>query len=309
MNLSEAKEKLLALMVKDAVREGLGVEISESSPDGDVGKFLIGDRIARTVVPYNGFYANIQLDWFSGSEELPLINDGPFFYYAFLLRESVSRDFSKYYICDYRTLRRFALDFRGDKGRDHQDHHDWRGQIHVLSSGVGYFRWGDEDLSEQRPGRLISLNNLSEVVEDFTPNIPGKYGSSGESDQHRELKEYISANPQILEAHRKVLGTTERLFRTGDRVDVLIEDPDCSDAVIEVEVSGEDNIVTGIHQAIKYRVLHQVQKGLGLNDGAVKAYVVAYETDYSGAEALAKRYSVELVSISRRDVQSWITGK
>ena len=68
--------------------------------------------------------------------------------------------------------------------------------------------------------------------------------------------------------------------------------------VVEVEVLGSENICTGIHQAVKYRSLAEVEGGYGPWSPTVRSLVVAYRADYEEARRLAERYEVELVEVA-----------
>lgn len=89
----------------------------------------------------------------------------------------------------------------------------------------------------------------------------------------------------------------EHRFRTGDRVDVMFANHEPERTVVEIEVSGEDNVCTGIHQAIKYRSLAEAEGGYDLLSPRVRSLVVAYETNYPQATSLASRYAVDLKSV------------
>lgn len=72
--------------------------------------------------------------------------------------------------------------------------------------------------------------------------------------------------------------------------------------VVEIEVAGEENVCTGIHQAIKYRSLAEVEGGYDRLSPTVRSLVVAYDTEYPTAMALADRYDVDLVTVDPRRV-------
>ena len=85
-----------------------------------------------------------------------------------------------------------------------------------------------------------------------------KYGPGGEGTRHRNLKELISRNPDMLN-----LGsgdaTVEHRFMTGDRVDVWIKLESGEHCVVEIELEGYQSTLTGAHQALKYRALLAAQ--------------------------------------------------
>lgn len=94
----------------------------------------------------------------------------------------------------------------------------------------------------------------------------------------------------------------EHKFRTGDRVDVMFQNHWPERTVVEIEVAGEENICTGIHQAIKYRSLAEVEGGYDRSSPTVRSLVVAYETGYSSASVLADRYGVDLITVDAHRV-------
>lgn len=47
------------------------------------------------------------------------------------------------------------------------------------------------------------------------------------------------------------IAEVEHRVRTGDRVDVMFQNHSPEQTVVEIEVAGEDDICTGIHQAVK----------------------------------------------------------
>jgi hypothetical protein len=113
------------------------------------------------------------------------------------------------------------------------------------------------------------------------------------------LKLYVAANAGALGFSESALATVEHSFLTGDRVDVLVENHWPERTVVEVEVEGEANVCVGLHQAVKYRSLAEIEAGFPLLTPKVHGLVVAYDTHYSRAEELAARYDVSLLSIDR----------
>lgn len=64
-----------------------------------------------------------------------------------------------------------------------------------------------------------------------------------------------------------------------------------------MEIAGEDNICTGIHQAIKYRSPAEVEGGYERSSPRVRSLVIADETDYPNAVDLSERYKVDLIAV------------
>jgi hypothetical protein len=75
------------------------------------------------------------------------------------------------------------------------------------------------------------------------------------------------------------LALVEHRFRTGDRVDSMFHNREPERPVVEIEVTGQENVCTGIHQAIKYRSLAEVEGGYDLRSPTVRSLVVANDTE------------------------------
>ncbi len=90
----------------------------------------------------------------------------------------------------------------------------------------------------------------------------GHYGSE-ESDEHRELKEYLAAKTFELGIGLKLV-EVEYTFGSGDRVDILLKDDFGNPVTVEVEIgfSSKAGRYIGIWQAIKYQHLAAVEYGL-----------------------------------------------
>lgn len=99
-----------------------------------------------------------------------------------------------------------------------------------------------------------------------------KYGRGGEGQNHKELKNYIANNANLLGISNIKKINIEHVFPSYDIVDILIETEDV-DYTIEIETNV---VLPGCHQAIKYRALRCSEKGLSLSSQLVKSIVVAW---------------------------------
>lgn len=118
-----------------------------------------------------------------------------------------------------------------------------------------------------------------------------KYGSGGESENHRHLKEYIARHPELLGINpRSVEARVEHLFPSGDLVDILFEPKkEGKNTVVEIEL---DCVLPGLHQAIKYRALRCAQLNRPLDDVGVEAFVVAWSfTPFE--DQFCQKYSIK----------------
>ena len=82
-------------------------------------------------------------------------------------------------------------------------------------------------------------------------------------------------------------------------MDVLFENHAPDRTVVEIEIEGEENVCVGIHQAVKYRSLAEIDGGYQLQSSKVRSLVVAYKTEYPKTVQLARRYDVSLQSVDR----------
>lgn len=83
------------------------------------------------------------------------------------------------------------------------------------------------------------------------------YGQGGpESEAHRQLKEYIAAKPQCVDASTSWIGLVEHQFRSGDTVDVLLASG-LRGIAVEVKSADADGDeqVRGVYQCVKYQAL------------------------------------------------------
>lgn len=122
-----------------------------------------------------------------------------------------------------------------------------------------------------------------------------KYGKGGESKEHRQLKEYISKNPDKIGLKKdEFKADVEHLYISGDLVDILFEPiKGTENTVVEIEL---DNVIPGIHQAIKYRALRCSQLGLSLTDKNIKATVVAWHLKET-EKRLCEKYGISYFEI------------
>jgi len=240
---------------------------------------------------------------------LPIINRGEFYCYVFAIEPSLSYGVREphYLIVDYLTVRQWVLEFNAPSGRDWRDQAHWMANIRPFSDGTAYFRWGDKSLNDySRRSRLIQVDNLRELIRpDVETPVGGdgrRAGSGGESDDHRQLKQLVASAPSVIGLGAGASSELEHVFISDDRVDVLFTGGGTDYTVVEVELSGELNLIKGVHQAIKYRALKAAEEGLpNLGPGTkVRAVVVANEIEYPAVRQLADLYEIELIAIDHR---------
>ncbi|HAK11639.1 MAG TPA: hypothetical protein DIW54_00920 [Chitinophagaceae bacterium] len=135
----------------------------------------------------------------------------------------------------------------------------------------------------------LKVNNVINAA------LQKKYGKGGESKEHKKLKEFVAENPERIGIRKiEVKPFIEHPFVSGDIVDILFEPINNGiNTVVEIEL---DNVIPGIHQAIKYRALRCSQLGLELTDKKVKAIVVAW-TFKEDEKKLCEKYNIDYYEI------------
>ena len=128
-------------------------------------------------------------------------------------------------------------------------------------------------------------------VEVTSANSRPKFGSGGEGERHRELKEFIGDNPDRL-GLGPGKGSLELSFVTGDRVDVVVELASGDSCVVEVEVEGQSTMI-GAHQALKYRALLAGHLNMTKQP---HAFLVAYSIP-ENVKRFCKRHGVQALEM------------
>ena len=303
MRVGEARDLVIDLMERELLHHPGLVDFDPRPPGRDTGKFMLAGKPARVIHHFSGWFLPINREWFAGSFDPPKIRGETFFWYVFAImrRGSMKRD--HYFICDYLQMRDWVLGFDAPLGNDHRDHGTWRSDLRVYPEDpderTGYFRWGDEPVqSVPLPDRVIALDNLATLSElTVSEQRIGVFGTGGEQAAHRLLKLYVANNGAQFGLSDNAIALIEHRFRTGDRVDVMFQNHEPERTVVEIEVAGEQNICTGIHQAIKYRSLAEVEGGFVPRASTVRSAVIAYDVEYEPARQLADRYEVDLIGV------------
>ena len=86
------------------------------------------------------------------------------------------------------------------------------------------------------------------------------WGSEG-SPEHRKLRDYIASNPSCMNIEQEVIGVTEYPLRSGDSIDVVFDTDECIYAIeVKSKRSGDDDIIRGVFQVIKYLYVLEAEK-------------------------------------------------
>lgn len=119
---------------------------------------------------------------------------------------------------------------------------------------------------------------------------------AGESEAHETLKNRIAEHPELIGATAVTSAAIEHQYPSGDRVDLLLESNDSRWTVVEVELEGLVETVTGLFQAVKYRALQQAVLCTEKRQGSVSA-ILAARSIPAEVRVLARMLDVETVEV------------
>lgn len=110
---------------------------------------------------------------------------------------------------------------------------------------------------------VLHVLELPDPTEDDAQGSASGGGrAGGESPQHRALKEYIAAHPELVGAPPNTKGLCEFALRSADAIDVLFRSPQ-SWVGVEVKASTSEGNVRdyerGLYQIVKYRAVLEAQ--------------------------------------------------
>lgn len=119
----------------------------------------------------------------------------------------------------------------------------------------------------------------------------GGYGSGGEGDDHKKLKEWVAQNPTRIGITNVKKTKIEYRFASEDIADIVFELDGGSYIVVEIETF---NPYPGCHQALKYRVLKCAELGLDIKSSNVEALLVAW-TIPEEVKKFCNKYGISFV--------------
>lgn len=136
----------------------------------------------------------------------------------------------------------------------------------ILSRDLGYPKVTPPPA--RGPRASISGNRTQRVL------VARKYGPGGEGAKHRELKEWVAANPVGIGLPSGCRAVVESPLESGDVPDVVFALPGNKFAVVEVETLSPN---PGHFQALKYKVLKCAELRIGIGSQDVEAILVAWQ--------------------------------
>ena len=131
----------------------------------------------------------------------------------------------------------------------------------------------------------------------------GGWSTEPESQEHRELKEYVANNPFVIGLPRSSpSGRTEYLFPSADSADVVFA---TSRQLVGVEVksriSNDADLNRGIFQAVKYQALLRAEQRARLESPTATAVLVSERTLPDKLKNLADTLGIEVIVVSVTD--------
>jgi hypothetical protein len=127
------------------------------------------------------------------------------------------------------------------------------------------------------------------------------HGSGGEGKEHKELKEYIKANPHKLGIHHVTHSETEHVLPSGDRLDVYFELKNGTHIAVEVKPSTapEQDVARGIFQCVKYEATMKAIRQLENESYAIQTYLVVAADITPTNQKIADELKVKVVKVQK----------
>ena len=120
----------------------------------------------------------------------------------------------------------------------------------------------DYDLNHKKyPTFSTDIKLLLDKGVEHCENNRRKYGTGGESEEHKKLKGYAQEHPELFEVSPNAKSNVEYPLPSGDFLDVLFKDGDKWTAVEVKSCRSDDNdLKRGIYQCVKYHAVLEAMK-------------------------------------------------
>ena len=157
---------------------------------------------------------------------------------------------------DYPTYRlELRKEYLGDKlSEEHLRKYGYKGgqsKRHPLYNKPQMFAYIDSIFNDSTQVKVCG-----DIVEEQIRSGQS-FGSGGEGDSHKELKEYIYNNPHVIGVEDYTEKKKEHKLLSADRIDVWFKQSDGSCIAVEVKshISSEADVLRGIFQCVKYKAI------------------------------------------------------
>lgn len=172
--------------------------------------------------------------------------------------------------------------------------------------GFGNMHSGLKNINKDEFNTLVDIFKgkitiQSNLVSKGTPNQSG-FGAE-ESKEHRNLKLYVAANPEVTLSEKGVTTLeVEYSFPTMDKADIMLTDQFGKIIGVEIEVSVNDGQYEGLLQAIKYRYMGELITKRRPGDS--RAVLIAY-TVAPNMKHLCSDYNITCIEVNKHIVDKW----
>jgi len=158
-----------------------------------------------------------------------------------------------------------------------------------------YPRWNEV---LQACALVPATSNAAEII-DKAKN--GKSGGGGEGPEHRALKEFVRANPNVVGLPSTFpLGTVEAPLPSGDKLDVLFH---ARKRMLAVEVkshkSNDVDLTRGLFQCIKYRAVMEAERAFKGANHVLDAILVVGRRFPDSLRPLQSSLGIEVIELIR----------
>ncbi len=169
--------------------------------------------------------------------------------------------------------------------------------------GFGEAKSGTKEITKEQFDEIHKLfveESNSKVNREMRQHRSVQFGSGGEGELHKALKNLIASSPsEIIGEEGIVLVEKEHSFSTGDRVDVLLRDSHGRCIVVEVEPECEKDNYIGAEQCVKYRALQAFESNVTLAE--VRAILFAKKIDRTVRECCDSN-GIQCIEPSEADI-------
>ena len=167
--------------------------------------------------------------------------------------------------------------YQPDDHVENMDLEDRRAVVEEVQADVFAYEYWDDVLEECELQALLGTVTLDPEADTVAKPVKGGWSREPESNEHRNLKEYIAKNPDAIGLpKRSRKGKTEYVFASADKADVVFKTPNGYVGVeVKSVISGDADLNRGLHQAVKYQALLRAEQKASLQPPTARAVLVS----------------------------------
>ena len=160
----------------------------------------------------------------------------------------------------------------------------------INQEAVEYEHWDEVlDALGIEPVKGLSEDEWKEILKPV-------HGTGGEGKAHKELKEYVKANPHVLGLKNVEVAETEYSLPSGDKLDIYFVLKDGSRIAVEIKpsTSPDSDVSRGIFQCVKYEATMNAMRKLDCKKYPVRALLVVGSEISSLNKTVADQLKVQI---------------